>query len=154
VFTARYALSPYTKQIRFVFKGLNGTGEQQKPVFSGQPLSVPRIRTLIPCIKRNLPETEKIFGPLCFRYRQVSLYHQIHTNEIRQDWTTSIVLSPVTSEQSRCKTGKMSYPLMLSLSCSSCIHKRLSPSSGVLLEKLIVRQPLCLSAFIKYSVFK
>jgi hypothetical protein len=25
VFTARYALSPYIKQIRFVFKGLNNT---------------------------------------------------------------------------------------------------------------------------------
>jgi hypothetical protein len=27
VFTARYALSPYIKQIRFVFKGLNRTVE-------------------------------------------------------------------------------------------------------------------------------
>jgi hypothetical protein len=26
VFTARYALSPYIKQIRFVFKGLKGVG--------------------------------------------------------------------------------------------------------------------------------
>jgi hypothetical protein len=42
VFTARYALSPYIKQIRFVFKGLNSVnwkgalkqkGVKQGPVF-------------------------------------------------------------------------------------------------------------------------
>jgi hypothetical protein len=30
VFTARYALSPYIKQIRFVFKGLNGSSGNRK----------------------------------------------------------------------------------------------------------------------------
>jgi hypothetical protein len=32
VFTARYALSPYIKQIRFVFKGLNQAGHQLRTV--------------------------------------------------------------------------------------------------------------------------
>jgi hypothetical protein len=29
MFTAQYALSPYVKQIRFVFKGLNGESHRQ-----------------------------------------------------------------------------------------------------------------------------
>jgi hypothetical protein len=57
---------------------LNGTWPQRKPLFIGKHSqsrgsAVPRIYIAGTYMKRNLPAA-KNFGPLLFRYKQVSLY--------------------------------------------------------------------------------
>jgi hypothetical protein len=54
VFTARYALSPYIKQIRFVFKGLTGTvdlgGKQPGRAVNHAPPSSTEVKNEWSCI--------------------------------------------------------------------------------------------------------
>jgi hypothetical protein len=52
VFTARYALSPYIKQIRFVFKGLNRGlhyGQQRTSHTNSGPVNEPHWNTTLHC---------------------------------------------------------------------------------------------------------
>jgi hypothetical protein len=85
VFTVRFALSPYTKQIRFVFKGLMGVG----PTHTVHKVVPIRIR-LPECFA--LDSTEKISTKTGTQILYFKFMIQITT--IRKIWR---ILQPISS---------------------------------------------------------
>jgi L-arabinose isomerase len=80
VFTARYALSPYIKQIRFVFKGLNNAAKIPFQIFNYCFMGY--CNTCYVVCLTNAKETVKIFYLHRYSYDEATVEtFQIHKVE-------------------------------------------------------------------------
>jgi hypothetical protein len=87
VFTARYALSPYTKHTRFVFKGFKYEAEQrQKTTFSANLFTGCRQKFLERHVKRETGKRQEFVGRSC------EAYFNVTSNSISKDIRVSLLL--------------------------------------------------------------